>query len=59
VEVWYTSNLRPLRLGEEKKIEEEEEEERNYRAKNVMARLLHRAAIMNSVLFYSGNNCVS
>jgi len=32
VEVWQTSNLRPLRLGEEKK-EEEEEEERNYRAK--------------------------
>jgi len=27
VEVWQTSNLRPLRLGEEKK--EEEEEERN------------------------------
>jgi len=27
VEVWWTSNLRPLRLGEErKKIEEEEEE---------------------------------
>jgi len=30
-EVWQTSNLRPLRLGEEKKIEEEEE--RNHRAK--------------------------
>jgi len=31
VEVWQTSNLRPLRLGEEKKKEkeEEEEEERN------------------------------
>jgi len=27
VEVWQTSNLRPLRLGEEKKKEEEEEEE--------------------------------
>jgi len=24
VEVWYTSNLRPLRLGEEKKKKEEE-----------------------------------
>jgi len=28
VEVWQTSNLRRLRLGEEKKEEEEEEEER-------------------------------
>jgi len=27
VEVWQTSNLRPLRLGEEIKEEEEEEEE--------------------------------
>jgi len=27
VEVWQTSNLRRLRLGEEKKEEEEEEEE--------------------------------
>jgi len=27
VEVWQTSNLRGLRLGEEKKEEEEEEEE--------------------------------
>jgi len=27
VEVWQTSNLRPLRLGEEKKKEEEEKEE--------------------------------
>jgi len=34
VEVWQTSNLRPLRLGEEKKEEEEEEERRrNHRAK--------------------------
>jgi len=29
VEVWQTSNLRPLRLGEEKKKEEEEERRRN------------------------------
>jgi len=28
VEVWQTSNLRRLRLGEEKEEEEEEEEER-------------------------------
>jgi len=27
VEVWHTSNLRRLRLGEEKKEEEEEEEQ--------------------------------
>jgi len=33
VEVWQTSNLRPLRFGEEIKKEEEEEEERNHRAK--------------------------
>jgi len=34
VEVWQTSNLRWLRLGEEKKEEEEEEEERrNHRIK--------------------------
>jgi len=33
VEVWQTSNLRPLRLGEEKKKKKIEEEERNYRAK--------------------------
>jgi len=31
VEVWQASNLRPLRLGEEKK--KEEEERRNHRAK--------------------------
>ena len=38
VEVWQTSNLQPLRLGEERKKEEdrkkkEKKEERNYRAK--------------------------
>jgi len=35
VEVWQTSTLRPLKLGEEKKKnkKEEEEEERNHRAK--------------------------
>jgi len=27
MEVWQTSNLRPLRLGEEKEKEEEEEEQ--------------------------------
>jgi len=32
MEVWYTSNLRPLRFGEGKK-EEEEEEDRTHRAK--------------------------
>jgi len=35
MEVWQTSNLRRLRLGEEikRKKEEEEEEDRNHRAK--------------------------
>jgi len=36
VAVWYTSNLRRLRLGEEKRQKEEEEEkgeDRNHRAK--------------------------
>ena len=32
VEVWYTSNLWPLRLGEEKK-ERRKKEDRNHRAK--------------------------
>jgi len=34
VEVWYISNLCPLRLGEEKK-KKEAEEERNHRAKTI------------------------
>jgi len=33
VEVWYTYNLRQLRLGEEIKKEEEEERRRNHRMK--------------------------
>jgi len=33
VEVWQTSDLRPLRLGEEKKEEDRRKKERNYRAK--------------------------
>jgi len=34
MEVWYTSSVRRLRLGEEKKNEEEEKEDRrNHRAK--------------------------
>jgi len=48
VEVWQTSNLRRLRLGEEKKeAEEEEEEERrtNHSMKIHMVSLLHRATI--------------
>jgi len=38
VEVWQTSNLRPLRLGEEKRKKErkKEEERRNHRAKTLM-----------------------
>jgi len=35
VKVWQTSNLRQLRLGKEKKIEEDRR--RNHRAKNIMA----------------------
>jgi len=47
VEVWQTSNLRRLRLGEEIKKEEEEEEERrtNHSMKIYMVSLLHRATI--------------
>ena len=41
VEVWWTSNLRLLRLGEEKK----RKIERNYRMKIYMVSLLHRATI--------------
>jgi len=36
VEVWHTSNLRPLRLVEEIKEEEEEEEEERNRMKIYM-----------------------
>jgi len=43
VEVWQTSNLRPLRLGEEIKKEEEEEERNSM--KIYMVSLLHRATI--------------
>jgi len=46
VEVWQTSNLRRLRLGEEIKKEEEEEEERtNHSMKIYMVSLFHRATI--------------
>ena len=47
MEVWQTSNLRRLRLGEEKKEAEEEEEERrtNHSMKIHMVSLLHRATI--------------
>jgi len=43
VEVWQTCNLRPLRLVEEKKIEERR---KKLQGKNIMAPLLHRAAII-------------
>ena len=43
MEVWQTSNLRPLRLGEEKK--ERKKEGKKLQGKNIMAPLLHRAAI--------------
>ena len=44
MEVWQTSNLRPLRLGEEKK---ERKKDRNHRMKIYMVSLLHRATIIN------------
>jgi len=44
VEVWQTSNLRRLRLGEEKK-KKEEERGRNHRMKIYMVSLFHRATI--------------
>ena len=48
MEVWQTSNLRPLRLGEEKKDRKKKEERRRKKlqGKNIMAPLLHRAAII-------------
>ena len=46
VEVWQTSDLRPLRLGEEKKEEDRRKKEgKKLQGKNIMAPLLHRAAI--------------
>jgi len=44
VEVWQTSNLRRLRLGEEKK-KEEEERRTNHSMKIYMVSLFHRATI--------------
>jgi len=50
VEVWQTSNLRRLRLGEERKKdrrkEGRKEERKKLQGKNIMAPLLHRAAII-------------
>jgi len=47
VEVWQISNLRPLRLGEEKKEEDRRRTRKKLQGKNIMAPLLHRAAIKN------------
>jgi len=44
VEVWQTSNLRQLRLGEEKK-KKEEERRTNHSMKIYMVSLFHRATI--------------
>jgi len=42
-------SIRPLRLGEEKKIEEERRKEgKKLQGKNIMAPLLHRAAIISN-----------
>jgi len=46
VEVWQTSNLRRLRLGEEKK----EERRTNHSMKIYMVSLLHRATINEIVI---------
>ena len=45
VEVWQTSDLRPLRLGEGKKEEDRRKEGKTLQGKNIMAPLLHRTAI--------------
>jgi len=45
VGVWQTSNLRRLRLGEEKKEERKKEEEEQTTAQKYNGPLLHRAAI--------------
>ena len=45
MEVWQTSDLRPLRLREEKK-EDRRKEGKKLQGKNIMAPLLHRAAII-------------
>ena len=46
MEVWQASNVRPLRLGEEKKRKKErKKEDRNHRMKIYMVSLLHRATI--------------
>ena len=47
MEVWQTSNLRRLRLGEEKK--KKEEERTKHSMKIYMVSLLHRATIKNNV----------
>ena len=52
VEVWQTSNLRPLRLGEEKK-EEDRRRRKKLQGKNIMPPLLHRAAIISVFGFVS------
>ena len=50
MEVWQTSNLRRLRLGEEKKEErrkKKKEERTNHSMKIYMVSLFHRATITN------------
>ena len=51
MEVWQTSNLRRLRLGEEKKRKKKEEERRtNHSMKIYMVSLFHRATIKEGVM---------
>jgi len=53
VEVWQTPNLRPLRLGEEKKTRKKER--RNHMAKIYWSALFHRATIKNTIYTTSFN----
>jgi len=62
VHVWHTSDLRPLRLGQEKKKKIEGRKEgkgKKLQGKNIMAPLLHRAAIITrlTVAVCLGTHC--
>ena len=55
MEVWQTSNLRRLRLGEEKKERKKKERRRtNHSMKIYMVSLLHRATINEQFLMEIG-----
>jgi len=56
--VWQTSNLRPLRLGEEKK-KKKKERRKKLQGKNIMAPLLHRAATNSNISSTCPHNMVN